>query len=154
MPRGGDRRSKPTKLKLLEGNPGRRPINENEPEPASDNIRQPQGLDRFGKQAWNQLVPDLDQLGLLTNVDVFVLAAFCDAYSQWRHASKALRKLNPIDEEYRKVAITVEKARNEMRLTASEFGLSPAARSRLHVSSKQDDADPFEDFMSQGKRSS
>lgn len=34
------RKPKPTALKLLEGNPGKRPINANEPIPPKGNIRQ------------------------------------------------------------------------------------------------------------------
>ena len=146
------RRPKPTNLKLLTGNPGGRPLNANEPQPAVVELPVPTGLDAFGRQAWKRNAPVLIKLGLLTEADADTLALYCDAYSQWRHGSRALRGLAPTDEGYRTVAITVEKARDQMRLLATEFGMTPSSRSRLSVQKADERVDPMEELLS-GRRS-
>lgn len=134
MPRGGHNR-KPTALKVIQGTTRPDRVSENEPAPVvlTSAPNPPAHLDRFGKQAWRDLAPALQRLGLLTEVDLIGLALVCDAYSQWRRASKVLYTMDPLDERYRSVAVSVERARNDLRLAGNEFGLSPASRSRLSV---------------------
>lgn len=150
MPRGGDRRSKPTALKLVQGNPGKRPLNDAEPMPnALEDLKPPTGLDRYGKEAWKRNAPALQRLGLLTEADIDALMAYCMAYSRWRHANIALRKVKPDEDGYRQIAVTVEKAEQVMRLLAGEFGMTPSSRSRLHVASgENEDVDPMEALLS------
>ena len=104
-----------------------------------------QGLDRYGKQAWAEYAPILRQHGLLTVADVMLLAALCGAYSRWRRASTALHKVDPADETYRSLALTVEKAEQAMRFMGNEFGLSPASRSRVS-GADESRVDPFEEW--------
>ena len=143
MARGGARNVKPTNLKVLQGTdrPDRVSASEPQPKVAYEIPKPPAHLDRYGKQAWNQLAPELHRLGLLTEVDLIGFALICDAYSQWRRTSAILQKLDPTDEMYRKVAVSVEKARNDLRLAGNEFGLSPRSRAALSVGgdSKDDD---------------
>lgn len=150
MPRGGAHNVKPTALHLLQGTnrPDRAPSHE--PQPATVTPQMPPGLDAYGRQAWKRNAPILERLGLLTEADGDMLALYCDAYSQWRIASKALRKLAPTDEEYRKVAVSVEKARDQMRFLAGEFGLSPASRRRVNVAPAEE-KDEFQEFLSGGR---
>lgn len=149
MTRGGDRRSKPTAIRLLEGNPGKRPINHAEPTPPPIDLTCPAGLDAYGRQAWRRTAPLLADMGVLTQADADVLALYCDAYSQWRRSSAALRRLKPIDDAYRRVAITVEKARDQMRLLAGEFGMTPSSRVRIKVEPKQE-ASAFDELFGTG----
>lgn len=144
------RRPKPRNLKLIQGNPGKRPLNDAEPLPgALDDLKPPTGLDAYGKQAWKRNASVLQQLGLLTEADVDALAAYCMAYSRWRRANIALQKVKPDDDSYRQVAVTAEKAEQAMRLLAGEFGMTPSSRSRLKVETGQE-SDPFADWESGG----
>ena len=64
------RKPKPTAVKKLQGNPGKRPLNKREPKPKSD-VKRPYGLgsglqDRF----WKEHAPELERIGILTGVDV------------------------------------------------------------------------------------
>lgn len=128
------RKPKPTVLKLMTGNPGQRPINDAEPVPdVLEDLSPPSSLDAYGKECWSRNAATLAGMGLLTTGDVDMLTIYCDAFSQWRHASIAVRKIKPSDDEYRKIAVSVEKARDQMRLLASELGLSPTSRGRLSV---------------------
>ncbi len=155
MPRGGARNNKPKALHLVQGTARAGRINDNEPEPAVvEDLKPPTGLDRYGKEAWKRNAPVLQRLGLLTEADVDALMAYCMAYSRWRRANIALRSVKPdAADEYRKVAVTVEKAEQSMRLFAGEFGMTPSSRSRLQVDTGEK-SDPFEDWMSGGRRSS
>ena len=142
MVRGG-RNAKPTSLKLLQGTARPDRVNANEPKPSAASLAVPPGLDTYGRQAWKRWAPMLTQLGVLTEADVDVLALACDCYSQWRRASRAIRKIDPASEAYRKVAVSVEKARDQLRMLAGEFGMTPASRSRLQVSAPEE-VDEFE----------
>jgi len=136
MVSGGPHHTKPTAIKLLKGAPGRSAANPNEPQPERVAPSMPSSLDRYGKEAWRRNAPALERLGLLTEIDGDALALYCDAYSQWRRASRAVRKIDPTSESYRQVAITVERARDQMRYLAGEFGMTPASRSRVKVASE------------------
>lgn len=152
MPRGGHN-AKPTSLHILNGNPGKRPLNTDEPKPAIVPLAIPSHLDRYARYCWRQNAGALQTLGLLTEIDRDLFALYCDAYSQWRTASKSFASLDPIEraDTYRKVAVSVEKARDQMRMIAGEFGMSPSSRARLKVAPQQEE-DPFESFMSGNKR--
>lgn len=151
MPRGGHN-AKPTELRLLQGTA--RPDRMKPGEPTPDvlaNLVPPGSLDAYGKQCWNRNAPVLARMGLLTEVDVDQFTAYCDTYSQWRHAVIVQRKLSPDDDGYRRVAVTVENARTQMRLMAGEFGMSPSSRSRLSVGKAAEEADPMERLLTKGR---
>ena len=81
------RKPKPTKLHLLHRNPGRRPLNDAEPDPpAVKRPSPPRHLDYRGKYYWRVLVKELEPLGILARMDLQVLARFCFLYSIWRQA--------------------------------------------------------------------
>lgn len=109
----------------------------------------PPGLDRYARDAWNRHAPALVRLGLLTEQDVDLLAAYAATYSQWRRASEALQVMDVTDDQYRRVAVTVEKGRHDLRLIGAEFGLSPASRSRISVPDPGD-VDEFEAYLRRG----
>ena len=53
------RRPKPTRLKMLTGNPGKRPLNGNEPRPAPAVPDCPAELGPLARTEWNRLVGEL-----------------------------------------------------------------------------------------------
>ena len=72
------RRPKPTKLKLVTGNPGKRKLNDNEPQPAREIPSPPSHLTDWGKTAWGRMTVLLDGMGVLTVADTFALERLCD----------------------------------------------------------------------------
>jgi phage terminase small subunit len=84
------RRPKPTRLKLLAGNPGKRPLNEDEPIPEIAFLSVL--LNFVAKREWDRLVGELVTLRLLTNLDRAALAAYCGAYALWAEAMEAIQK--------------------------------------------------------------
>lgn len=137
MPKGGCRNKKPTALKVLQGTARPDRIKKGEPKPVPVAPAPPAWLDRTAKATWRKYAPMLERLGLLTEADGESLAAYCAAVSRYVAATKRLRKVtrtSPEDlEAIRKAEVSVEKAEHSMRLLANEFGLTPAARSRIDV---------------------
>ena len=97
----GKTASKPTKLKALEGNRGRRPLPENEPEP--DNIipDMPKTIDTDAQKTWKKLAPMLKRIGLVTEADGDMLAALCQIqarlsqiHAEMKSANSEIVKLN------------------------------------------------------------
>lgn len=75
---------KPTALRLLQGNPGRRKVSENEIKPQKlPCLIAPQELTTQAQQIWNRLIPELDRIGLVSVVDVEKLKRYCDMLVQW-----------------------------------------------------------------------
>ena len=131
------RRPKPTRLKVLTGNPGKRPLNASEPKPDVAVPECPVELGPPARQEWDRMVGELAPLRLLTHLDRAALAAYCGAFALWAEATQAIQKYGamvksptgyPIQSPY--VSIANRQAEIMMRI-ASEFGLTPASRSRI-----------------------
>lgn len=146
------RRPKPTALKEIQGNPGKRPLNKNEPKPKGTPTC-PSHLDPEGKKEWRRISKELSAIGLLTSVDRAALAAYCAAYSRWAEAEQKIQQHGlvvkapsgyPIQNPYVGIANT---AMDHLRKFATEFGLTPASRTRLSVEPQKTDTDPFAAFM-------
>jgi phage terminase small subunit len=60
---------KPIVLKLAAGNPGRRPLNEREPQPTSGIPDAPEWLDDVDRACWMRTAGELHKLGVLTLID-------------------------------------------------------------------------------------
>jgi P27 family predicted phage terminase small subunit len=135
MTRG--RRPLPTRLKYLTGNPGKRPLNPHEPRPEPAVPECPPELGPAAKREWDRLVGDLARLNMLTNLDRAALAAYCGAYALWADATEQIQKFGamiksptgyPVQSPY--IAIANRQAEIMLRI-ASEFGFTPASRSRI-----------------------
>ncbi|MEM5403785.1 phage terminase small subunit P27 family [Paraburkholderia unamae] len=138
---------KPTALKLITGNPGKRRLPKREPKPRSGVPRRPPHLDATAAAEWERIVPELLATGLLTVIDGSVLAAYCMAYSRWIDAEEALRRMKERDGLTHALMIktsngnaiqnplvgTANKALMVMSRLAGEFGMTPAARTRIET---------------------
>lgn len=133
---------KPTALKLLAGNPGKTKLNAREPQPAIGTPHCPDWLSEEARKVWKRLVPQLRAMRVLTLVDADALAAYCHTYVRWREAEDFLSKhgmVYPIRDDKGGVRVMqqwpqVSIARNlllALRAFQNDFGLSPAARSRI-----------------------
>ena len=73
------RKPKPSALKMFEGNPGKRPLKQTEPNPTVETKECPVHLNDEAQAEWNRITPDLHTLGLVARVDRAALAAYCQA---------------------------------------------------------------------------
>ena len=64
------RKPKPTAIKKLEGNPGKRKLNTKEPIPAKGMPECPEWLLPEAKREWERLADLMNQMGVLTEVDM------------------------------------------------------------------------------------
>jgi len=99
----------------------------------------PEWLDEVARGEWDRVAADLVQLGVLTELDVTALAAYCAAVSTWRSASATVTTEGVTVQSARGGRTThpaVRIARNaeqQMLRWAAEFGLTPASRGRPGV---------------------
>lgn len=138
-------RPKPTKLKLIEGNPGKRKLPKNEVDPVSCLPSPPEHLDEYAKEEWARLADGMHAIGILYAVDVATFAAYCTSYSIWRRANEERKKriekngqLSGLIDVARtggaiqNILVGISnKAAADMVMYAKEFGMTPQARARL-----------------------
>ncbi|MGN8806331.1 MULTISPECIES: phage terminase small subunit P27 family [unclassified Blautia] len=149
------RKPKPTAVKMLEGNPGKRKLNTKEPTPGKGMPDCPKWLLPEAKEEWNRLCEKLNQMGVLTEIDRSAFAAYCQSYARWKEAQdhinsegatyeteNGMKRPNPY------VAISNTEQRLMMS-AASEFGLTPSARSRIMAASSanKNDVDEMEALL-------
>jgi P27 family predicted phage terminase small subunit len=128
----------PIKLRLLRGNPGRRPIpREPQPKSAPKCPEPPEYVTGLAAAEWRRIAPELHRLGLLTVLDQTVFAVYCVSYGRWRAAEELLAaepvvvrgcEGSPVQNPLCRIAR--EAARDLLRAGA-EFGLTPSARARI-----------------------
>lgn len=135
---------KPTNLRIIEGNPGKLSLNKREPKPVPTKPSAPKFLSPAAKYEWRRVATELHRLGLLTGIDRATLAAYCQAYADWKAAVEFIKEHGSVykvlDSKERVVAVKpypqVVIARNaseQIRKLAAEFGMTPAARSRISL---------------------
>lgn len=140
---------KPTALKLLEGNPGKRAINKAEPKPPATSVRCPAILSKGAKAIWKRRAPVLFRLGLLTDLDVESFAQWCQAWADWEEATAEINK-RPLVKQGEQIipnpyhTIRV-KASNVLKAYSCRFGLSPGDRAGLAVDVGKPQ-NPFSEF--------
>jgi len=144
---------KPTKLKLVAGNPGKRALNNREPQ-YSDECCMPEWLPDGAQAEWERVAPHLCELGLLTVVDMAAFAGYCIAVDQLERATNALipTEDNPRPEIQAAPSgyevpsgaeLMRRQALKEIRAFAAEFGFTPAQRTRIQTPKKEQNANPF-----------
>jgi len=150
------RKPQPNALKLLRGNPGRRPLNDREPQHAVVEGTCPitELQDVLAQQEWQRVIASLTTSGHVTLVDRSTLLAYCVKYAQWMRLEMAAHdqpfivdapggttKPNPIYG-------MAHKAFQLLLRAAAELGITPSSRSRIISSGAQPAApDAFTAFQ-------
>jgi P27 family predicted phage terminase small subunit len=141
------RKPKPTALKVVQGNPGRRPLNKLEPKPEPGIPVCPSWLSSKGKFAWKEISTLLGDMRVLTKADRKALELLCDAYSEYRDARAVIQKDGATYEAITEAGSIIVRSRPEVAISSdawrrvktmlSEFGLTPSSRSRIQVPDKK-----------------
>lgn len=127
----------PENVRFLKGNPGHRPpprrlkLAPRAPKP-------PTWLDREAKAEWARVVPALDRMGVLAEVDRAILATYCVAWSTMVDAHRKLRaeglvatkRYGPVKHPLWQVW---REAATQVRDLAKELYLTPTARLRSEI---------------------
>lgn len=130
------RKPDPTKVKVMKGNPGKRPLNKDEPQPEGTLKEPPEWFDKEHKEVWNRALSCCPK-GLMRKLDWSVLEVWVCAYIQHKEAAELLRsepylvetvnggvRANPLVAIQRTAAQTLIK-------TAEQMGFTPSSRSRI-----------------------
>jgi len=143
----------PTALRLIES--GRRQDGETSGEPLppiSDQPLAPAWLNPLALEEWDRLALTLHTMGVLTDIDQTMLAAYCMAYARWRQAEADLEVMAEADPVTHGALIKTKEgnaiqnplvgvanvARRDMARLAAEFGLSPSSRTLINLGQREE----------------
>lgn len=136
---------KPTVLKIITGNPGKRSLPKYEAQIAPAEPTPPAFLSDDAKVEWGRVCSMLYKVGLMTEADRAALGAYCQAYGRWAQAERALTRMAERDAVTSALMVKTSngnaiqnplagianKAMADMMRYATEFGMTPAARARV-----------------------
>lgn len=143
---------KPRELKLIQGT--HRPDREarGAPRPEVKAPTCPAWLGREGKREWKRIVPELLALGLISELDRAALAGYCQSWHRLHEAERALEHAGALtyttasgQVKPRPEVGIASLALSQIRAFAQEFGMSPAARTRVSARPAAK-ANPFDDL--------
>lgn len=126
-------RPKPTALKLITGNPGKRPINAQEPQypPCATDV--PEWLGDAAQAHWRRLAPMLSRSGVLKESDRDLLATYCATFAEYVEAVRGGGA---------SMAMV-----GQLRQLMGELGLTPSARARIVADKLPETPDGKERFF-------
>ena len=148
----------PSKLKALAGNPGRRPLNDREPDVGKAPTC-PRWLSKEAREHWRRIVPILTRMRLVGDVDADALAQYCVAFARWRECMKVLDRdgWSYTTENKNGATYTAERpeawqakaAQTVCTKYQQEFGMTPSARTGVKVIDDKNRApsDPFSSWQ-------
>lgn len=142
---------KPSAVKNLTGNPGKRAVNKREPKPDKV-VKRPRAMERLPRRFWDEYAPELERLGILTGVDVPVMQSVAEDYGFMLEAAKQLHedgltvegreglKKHPLWQVYRD-------SRDGLRKGAALFGMDPSARTRMQTPAEAEQLSLMEELF-------
>lgn len=143
---------KPTATKRLEGNPGKRKLNQNEPKPRSRRPKMPDYFSQDQEAVWRRVTRELRAMQVMTSADADVITLLVEAIVERREAQVIVAKdgatimspngyptVHPLSGKVNKLGAQI------LRLL-EQLGMTPASRSRIQTLDDKSD-DPFEEFL-------
>ena len=140
---------KPTRLKLLTGNPGKRPLNMREPQPTLPPSipKPPKHLSPEGRREWFRVGNMLLRTRVLTEADLTALSAYATFYGRWMAAECEIKRKGILVSAAPKSKFRVQnpmlpvanKAFQQMAQLLGELGLTPSSRTRIIASPASED---------------
>lgn len=135
------RKAIPSKIFELRGGTAHthRPPRIDEPMPEEKMPECPTHLDALAKEEWVRAGAILDDIGLMTGLDMAVLAGYCQSYSEWAKATEEVKALGMVYKRkdgtpglnpYLRVS---RESYDRMLKAAVLLGLSPSSRAGLKV---------------------
>jgi P27 family predicted phage terminase small subunit len=145
------RKPKPTALKLLAGNPGKRPLRLDEFKPYAELPKAPKHLKGEALKEWKRVTVELNRYQMISAIDRGALAMLCTCWGRYVQAEEMIEKAavqapgsfgmfvkTPNNFAVQSPWLAVSnKAMEQYKVLCSEFGLTPSARSRMPVSTTQ-----------------
>lgn len=142
----------PTALKIVRGNPGKRPLNKREPKPRIILPHCPDHLDESAKAEWKRLVKILTGMKVLTEADYMALANLAQTWSTMVKAQEQLSKTGVLFKtpsgyvQQSPLVGIVNNCISIITKLGQEFGVTPASRSRISANEDKESSNPFAEF--------
>ncbi len=144
-----------TAIKLVTGNPGHRPLPEDEPQFQAAIPKCPLALDKVGQAKWKEKSKLLFNAGVLTEADGETLAIYCWIWSQIVILTAELKthadymaydiKVNEdtgdeikVNAKANPLCVRLENLYSEYRAYSALLGLDPANRGKIKTGKKND----------------
>jgi len=114
----------------------------------------PVWLPKSAKKYWKDIAPELEKVGLIGLVDSAAFAAHCDSVGKYEEVTRKLKTLDdlldktPQNYMVQSALFTIRnKLWDQVLKSSTEFGLTPAARSRVKTETpKQPALDGWQEF--------
>jgi P27 family predicted phage terminase small subunit len=152
----------PANVHLLRGNASKKPLGQ-----LLDDVVRPEvaippcpsHLSDDAKQEWRRISKHLYRLGLISHIDRAALTGYCQSWGDYVWAQRRIAELNADDPSgyrgrvwstpsgYKQISVPMQisnRALDQMAKFLAEFGMSPAARSRVTASDAQGELPGFE----------
>lgn len=144
------RKPLPTAVKELNGNPGRRPLNDSEPIPTGALLEPPEPLNERQLRIWRNVLA-MAPKGVLRDLDGRLLVRYCRTYDLWIQATDEVERSGFTAEGARGPSVApalnvMQKLESALVRQEAELGFTPASRSRLHAEEPQDPRNEFADL--------
>lgn len=145
------RKKTPTALRIVRGNPGKRALPKDEPNPKKAAVKPPRGLSTAAKKQWRLVARQLSEANILTVLDTHALVLYCEAFSRWLEANTCIAeegmivttpKGYSIPSPY--IAIS-NKAFDQMKSIMVEFGMTPTSRTGIKTVEPETEKSEWDD---------
>lgn len=127
-----------------------------EPRPEAKIPPCPRHLDKTARKEWRRMGKLLSAVRVLTELDMAILASYCQAYSTWAQATEKVQEQGmvfraktgaPLVSPYLPI---VNKANEQMVRALIELGATPSSRSRVKAEPKKEES-PEDAFLKSAK---
>jgi len=127
---------------------------------APESVPCPDWLDGDAKKVWAQVIPLLEEMGVMTSADSNALARYCQLFARWKRAEQFIQQYGetyPVKSgngtvkcffQWPQVTIA-QKLSITLTKLEHEFGLTPAVRMRIEVQSSGEMSQEQEDLFQQ-----
>lgn len=147
---------KPTALKILQGTARADRINADEPTPDVDIPKMPTHLSKEAGAEWRRITPLLKEHGLISKMDMACLAMYCTFWGDHVKAENMLRKSElviktPNGSQQISPWVSISKhAMLAAHKMLTEFGLTPASRTKVSAKTPEKKKDTKGRFFKNG----
>ena len=144
------RKALPASVHLLQGNRSKKPAGDlaNELRPPAAIPTAPGHLTESALSEWRRVVPLLEAMGIIAEIYRAPLAVYCQAWGRYVHAELRLAELgdgalvSTTPSGYQQIGVWLQvsnRAAEQMKSFAAEFGMTPSAISRVTGAAAQGD---------------
>lgn len=105
----------------------------------------PDRLPIVGQIEWRRLAPELNKLGVLSELDLTTLEMYCTVFARWIKAEGKIREqeegeISRTPNGYQQQSAWLQISNNcikQMQSLCAEFGMTPATRARMRLIEQQ-----------------